>query len=139
MGKQHLLMEQSVADLKKKLEESREELSTLRVTQAANSNASKVNQITGVRKEIARILTAVNQKAKAAVRETWAGKKYIPKDLRQKKTRAMRRALSKSETHVLAKGQKGAVVKKLVPRTTLRQAKKLANRKKLTYAVLAEN
>ena len=120
------------------LEEDREELSKLRVTQAANSSASKVNQITVVRKKIARALTAINQKIKTETRKAFEGKKYLPKDLRPKTTRAIRRRLTKQESHVKAKAPAGAKVKKLVPRTTLRQAKKLANQKKLKYAVVAE-
>ncbi|CAK0804619.1 unnamed protein product [Prorocentrum cordatum] len=46
-----------------------------------------------VRKSIARILTVYNQKQKAEARKECKGKKYIPLDLRPKKTRALRRAL----------------------------------------------
>ncbi|KAG7352033.1 hypothetical protein IV203_008081 [Nitzschia inconspicua] len=53
--------------------------------------------IKSVRKSIARILTVHNQQQKEGIRKAVAGAKYIPKDLRAKKTRAMRRALTKSE------------------------------------------
>jgi len=132
------LNEKSTEDLKKQLEEAREELSRLRVTQAANASASKVNQITNLRKDIARILTAINLKVSAASKEQYKGQKYLPKDLRVKATRAIRRRLTVAETHVKAKGPKGAKVNKLVPRMTLRQAKKVSNRSKAPYAVLAE-
>lgn len=75
--------------------------------------ASKLAQIKVVRKSIARVLTVYNQTQKSKVcsssamalevtiepqlREALAGKKYLPKDLRQKKTRAMRRALTLEE------------------------------------------
>ena len=50
-----------------------------------------------MRKSIARVWTVVNQTQKENLRKFYRGKKYIPKDLRAKKTRAIRRALSKSE------------------------------------------
>ncbi|KAJ1898084.1 60S ribosomal protein L35, partial [Coemansia sp. S17] len=49
--------------------------------------------------------------ARSDVRGQYAGKKYIPKDLRAKKTRALRRALTKNE----------------LSRKTLRQQKKEDN------------
>lgn len=48
-----------------------------------------------VRKSIARVLTVMNQKARQNLREYYKGKKYIPLDLRVKKTRAIRRRLTK--------------------------------------------
>ena len=42
-------------------------------------------------------MTVYNQTQKAALRDVYAGEKYLPKDLRQKKTRAMRRALTPEE------------------------------------------
>lgn len=50
-----------------------------------------------VRKSIARVLTVINQTQKDNLRKFFADKKYKPKDLRLKKTRAIRRKLSKSE------------------------------------------
>jgi hypothetical protein len=49
----------------------------------------------GVRKSIARVLTVINAKQRANLREFYKGKKYIPLDLRPKQTRAIRRQLSK--------------------------------------------
>ena len=57
----------------------------------------KIAKIKSVRKSIARILTVHNQLQKEGIRKACAGAKYLPKDLRAKKTRAMRRALSKAE------------------------------------------
>lgn len=48
-----------------------------------------------VRKSIARVLTVMNQKARQNLREYYKGKKYLPLDLRAKKTRAIRRRLTK--------------------------------------------
>lgn len=47
-----------------------------------------------VRKSIACVLTVISHNQRAAVRSALEGKKYIPLDLREKKTRAIRRALS---------------------------------------------
>lgn len=50
-----------------------------------------------VRKSIARVLTIVNQKTRQNLRELYKGKKHLPLDLRTKKTRAIRRRLTKDE------------------------------------------
>ena len=50
----------------------------------------------GVRKSIAQVLTVYNQRQKAKLRlHSW--KKYAPLDLRAKKTRAIRRRLTKEQ------------------------------------------
>jgi hypothetical protein len=49
----------------------------------------------GIRKGIARVLTVTNLKQRQHLREFYKGKKYLPLDLRAKKTRAIRRQLSK--------------------------------------------
>merc|ERR1711912_139290 len=73
------------------LDEMKTELSQLRVAKVAGGAASKLAKIKIVRKSIARILTVYKQKQKA--RKEYKDKKYMPLDLRPKKTRAMRRAL----------------------------------------------
>ena len=55
-------------------------------------NYSKV-----VRKSIARVLTVINHKQRENLRKLYRKKKFKPLDLRLKKTRAMRRALTKHE------------------------------------------
>lgn len=55
-------------------------------------NNSKV-----VRKSIAQVLTVTSQKQKSALREAYKNKKFIPLDLRPKKTRAIRRRLTKHQ------------------------------------------
>jgi hypothetical protein len=50
-----------------------------------------------VRKSIARVLTVVNQTQKAQLRVFYKGKDLMPLDLRFKKTRAIRKALTKQE------------------------------------------
>lgn len=64
------------------------------MVQATNGAANRLAQIKNVRKAIARVLTVYNTNEKGAIRTQVAGKKYQPKDIRAKKTRAIRRALS---------------------------------------------
>ena len=87
----------SKEDLVSLLNENRKELSELAVAKVTNGAASKIAKIKSVRKNIARILTVHNQQQKEGIRKASAGSKYISKDLRFKKTRAMRRALTKKE------------------------------------------
>lgn len=85
------------AELKAKVEELKAELAQLRVAQVTNGAASKLAKIKLVRKNIARVLTVLNQKTLAAMRTEAKDFKFIPKQLRAKKTRALRRALTKKE------------------------------------------
>jgi len=84
-------------DLTKQLDELKRELLTLRVQKIAGGPASKLTKINTVRKSIARVLTVTNQKARQNIREYYKNKKYLPLDLRPKKTRAIRRRLTKHE------------------------------------------
>jgi large subunit ribosomal protein L35e len=52
-----------------------------------------------VRKSIARVLTVLNSQRRSALREHYSGKKHKPLDLRPKKTRAIRRALTKEQAN----------------------------------------
>jgi large subunit ribosomal protein L35e len=54
-----------------------------------------------VRTSIARVLTVMSQKQKSALREAYKNKKYLPLDLRPKKTRAIRRRLTKHQVMAL--------------------------------------
>ncbi|KJH44792.1 ribosomal protein L29 [Dictyocaulus viviparus] len=81
-------------DLVKMLVEQKTELASLRVTGGA---VAKLCKIRVVRKTIARILTVINQNYKQELRKFYAGHKYKPIDLRKKKTRAIRRRLTKHE------------------------------------------
>lgn len=56
-----------------------------------------------VRKAIARVYIVINQKTKENLRKLYKGKKYKPLDLRPKKTRAIRRALSERDSTRLTK------------------------------------
>ncbi|PAV70235.1 hypothetical protein WR25_18577 [Diploscapter pachys] len=84
-------------ELMKSLEEQKTELASLRVSKVTGGAASKLSKIRVVRKNIARILTIINQTQKQELRKYYAGKKYKPLDLRPKLTRAIRRRLTKSE------------------------------------------
>lgn len=97
MVKAYELRGKSKDELLTLLEENRKELSDLKVAKVTGGAASKIAKIKSVRKNIARILTVHNQQQKEGVRKAAAGSKYISKDLRMKKTRAMRKALTKDE------------------------------------------
>jgi large subunit ribosomal protein L35e len=91
-------------ELQKQLEELRQELNTLRVGKVTGSGgAQKLGKIRNVRKSIARVLIVTNQTRKENLRALYHGKKYKPKDLRQRKTRAIRRLLTPKENSVQLK------------------------------------
>lgn len=48
-----------------------------------------------VRKSIARVLTVIHSKTRTNLRELYKGKRHQPLDLRAKKTRALRKQLTK--------------------------------------------
>mmetsp|Transcript_36461 Transcript_36461/g.46795 ORF Transcript_36461/g.46795 Transcript_36461/m.46795 type:complete len:140 (+) Transcript_36461:67-486(+) len=96
--KAHELREKNREDLLKQLDELKGELSQLRVAKVTGGAASKLAKIKVVRKSIARVLTVYNQKQKASLREKYGKGKYVPLDLRYKKTRAMRQQLSKKRS-----------------------------------------
>mmetsp|Transcript_1106 Transcript_1106/g.3308 ORF Transcript_1106/g.3308 Transcript_1106/m.3308 type:complete len:123 (+) Transcript_1106:60-428(+) len=95
--KAHELRTKNKSELLKQLEELKNELAQLRVAKVTGGAASKLAKIGVVRKSIARVLTVYNQTQKSKLREVYAGKKFLPKDLRPKLTRAKRRALSKED------------------------------------------
>jgi len=111
----------SKEELLKTLNELRKEASELAVAKVTGGAASKIAKIKSVRKSIARVLTVHNQQQKEGIRRASAGSKYISKDLRMKKTRAMRRALTKEQKD----------------KKTLRQTKKLTHFPQRRYAVRA--
>lgn len=87
-------------ELLKQLDDLKQELANLRVAKVTGGTASKLSKIRVFRKNIARVLTVIHQNQKENLRKFYLGKKHIPKDLRPKKTRAMRRLLSKKEQHI---------------------------------------
>lgn len=93
----------------------------LKVQQVSGTAGGKNSKTRHMRRNIARVLTVITQQARDEVRKQYAGKKHQPKDLRSKKTRAMRRALTKDER----------------TRKTLRQQKKDTHFAIREYAVKA--
>ena len=126
-----------IADLKK----LREELQKIRFNKQSGTAVSKLSKIKSLRKQIARVLTIIRENTKNEVISKLLTKekkevkddkeetitttiknlkmKHIPLDLRPKKTRAMRRKLTKFEN-------------KLV---TLKQLKRKLNFPKRKFAV----
>uniref|UniRef100_A0AC35TUY9 60S ribosomal protein L35 n=1 Tax=Rhabditophanes sp. KR3021 TaxID=114890 RepID=A0AC35TUY9_9BILA len=84
-------------ELLKLLEEQKIELASLRVAQVSGGAASKLSKIRIVRKTIARVLTIITQTERQELRKFYKGKKFLPTQLRAKKTRAIRKALTASE------------------------------------------
>ncbi|KAL5278551.1 RPL35 family protein [Megaselia abdita] len=86
-------------ELTKQLNELRTELLTLRVAKVTGGAPSKLSKIRVVRKAIARVHIVMNQQQKTNLRKLYMNKKYKPLDLRRKKTRAMRKALSTKDAN----------------------------------------
>lgn len=108
------LRKKSPEELTKLLEEYRKELSKLRLTKITTAVGSRVGKLSSVRKGIAKILTTINQNRRNAFSKTFTNraeiKKFneengtsytvnrLPKQLRPRKTRALRRALTKHQS-----------------------------------------
>lgn len=92
--KAYELRTKSKEQLESQLVDLKKELADLKVQKLTKQFVPKIKT---VRKDIARVLTVINAQQRSSVREFYAGKKYIPKDLRAKKTRALRRALTKEQ------------------------------------------
>ena len=77
-----------------------------------DQNSAEGNSLTmcshshDLRKSIARVLTIINSNQRTQLRLFYAKKKYLPLDLRPKKTRAIRRRLSKHEASLVTDKQK---------------------------------
>lgn len=90
------IREQTFGNIQKSLKAQRETLNKLRIAKLTQGSG-KAGEIKVVRKNIARCLTIAHKKQRDVQRKLYKGKKYQPKDLRVKKTRALRMALSASE------------------------------------------
>jgi len=108
-------------DLEALVSSLREELGQLRVIKVTNGAQKKLSSISKVRKNIARVLTIRNEKARSAALSAYSKRKYIPTDLRAKKTRALRRKLSPKDA----------------AKVTLREHKKAKHFPSRKYAVKA--
>ncbi|XP_048634193.1 60S ribosomal protein L35-2-like [Brassica napus] len=94
--KVHELREKSKTDLSAQLQDFKAELTLLRVA-----------KVTGGGEEvIAQVLTVISQKQKLALREAYKTKKFLPLDLRPKKTRAIRRRLTKHQASLKTEKEK---------------------------------
>lgn len=92
-------------ELVKQLEDLKQELAALRVAKVTGGAASKLSKIRVVRKSIARVLTVIHQTQKEHLRKFYRGKKYKPRDLRPKLTRAKRRELTPHEKSLRTRKQ----------------------------------
>lgn len=92
-------------ELLKQLDELKQELANLRVAKVTGGNPSKLSKIHVFRKNIARVLTVINQTQKENLRRVYRGKKYKPLDLRPKLTRAKRRELAPNEKSIKTRKQ----------------------------------
>jgi len=121
MVKAYELRSQTKEEILKTLADLRKELAELAVSKVTSGAASKVAKIGSVRKDIARVLTVYHQQQKEGARKACAGAQYLPTDLRVKKTRAIRRALTKEQKN----------------KKTLRQLKKAKHFPLRKYAIKA--
>ncbi|CDY10436.1 BnaCnng03370D [Brassica napus] len=104
--KVHELRERSKTDLQSQLQEFKAELALLRVAKVTGGAPNKLSKIKVVRKSIAQVLTVISQKQKLALREAYKSKKFLPLDLRPKKTRAIRRRLTKHQSSLKTEREK---------------------------------
>ncbi|KVI04956.1 Ribosomal protein L29 [Cynara cardunculus var. scolymus] len=98
--KVHELRDKSKADLFAQLKDLKAELALLRVAKVTGGAPNKLSKIKVVRTSIAQVLTVISQTQKAKLREAYKNKKYLPLDLRPKKTRAIRRRLTKHQVSI---------------------------------------
>merc|ERR1712232_334554 len=98
--KAYELRKKTKKELEEQLVELKKELVNLRVAKVTGGAPNKVSKIRVVRKSIARVLTVLNQKQKEQLRLFFKNKKYVPLDLRPKKTRAIRRRLTKKQLNL---------------------------------------
>ncbi|KAG6534474.1 hypothetical protein ZIOFF_008361 [Zingiber officinale] len=104
--KVHELRGKSKTELQNQLKDLKNELSLLRVAKVTGGAPNKLSKIKVVRLSIARVLTVISQKQKAALREVYKNKKLLPLDLRPKKTRAIRRRLTKHQESLKTEREK---------------------------------
>ncbi|KAJ8899895.1 hypothetical protein K2173_019598 [Erythroxylum novogranatense] len=104
--KVHELRNKSKTELLSQLKELKSELALLRVAKVTGGAPNKLSKIKVVRLSIAQVLTVISQKQKAALREVYKNKKFLPLDLRPKKTRAIRRRLTKHQVSLKTEREK---------------------------------
>ena len=111
-----LVKRQGEGELLQEIKKQREELRNIRFTTVSGTAVAKLSKIKVLRKNIARILTVINNNSKQKVVNDLRNRyrkegeevvldrtvknlksKRLPTNLRMKKTRAMRRSLTKSQ------------------------------------------
>ena len=114
---------QSVEELEELLREHRKELFDLRVNQISSGNIPKLHKIKTIRKAVAKIMTVLNEKRRQELKDSFKTRKGIrayneanktnyslnktPKELKARKTRALRKKISKKQQNkLLPKQQK---------------------------------
>merc|ERR1711977_255802 len=115
------LRTKSKQELLNQLKDLKTELAALRVAKVTGGAPNKLSKIKVVRLSIARVLTVISQNQKAALAKAYEGKKHAPLDLRVKKTRAIRKALTKEQKNL----------------KTVKELKKLAQFSPRKYAIKA--
>nr|GMD52829.1 60S ribosomal protein L35 [Ipomoea batatas] len=117
--KVHELRNKSKAELLAQLAELKAELALLRVAKVTGGAPNKLSKIctfvssiyVGVflvvlSRSLDEVLTVISQTQKAALRNAYKNKKYLPLDLRPKKTRAIRRRLTKHQASLKTEREK---------------------------------
>jgi len=84
-------------ELLNQLKDLKAELAALRVAKVTGGAPNKLSKIKVVRLSIARVLTVISHNQRAALQKAYEGKQHKPLDLRVKKTRAIRKALTKEQ------------------------------------------
>merc|ERR1712034_291671 len=95
--KAHKLRGKKKEELLHQLNELKTELQQLHVAKVTGGAPSKLSKIKVVRNSIARVLTVISHTQRENLQKFHATRKYKPLDLRNKKTRVMRRALTPHE------------------------------------------
>merc|ERR1712036_176170 len=80
--KAHELRGRKKEELLHQLNELKTELQQLRVAKVTGGAPSKLAKIKEVRKSIARVNTVIRQTQRAHIKKFYAGKKYVPVDIR---------------------------------------------------------
>merc|ERR1711865_9996 len=118
--KAYELRKQDEVTLVQNLNKFRSELVGLRTSKVSSAPQVKLARIRVVRKAIAKVLTVLHEKQRDEAKTAHANKKYTPRDLRAKRSKAARRQMTKHS-------------KSLV---TTRQAKRNGNFRQRRYAVV---
>ncbi|KAI5062404.1 hypothetical protein GOP47_0022943 [Adiantum capillus-veneris] len=103
--KVHELRAKSKGELQNQLKDLKAELALLRVSKVTGGAPNKLSKIKVVRLSVAQVLTVLSQNQKAALRTAYKNKR-LPLDLRPKKTRAIRRRLTKHQAGIKTLKQK---------------------------------